>query len=97
MRFFLALALLAANNQTSETAPETTVKTETHKKTYAGKPKSKTMPKEKLIIHSVQPGDTLWNIAMRYDGVTVKQLRKINRLNSNALKVGTKLKVQVDG
>jgi len=50
-----------------------------------------------FLYHVVQPGDTLWNIAMRYDGVTVQQLRKINRLNSNALKVGTKLKVQVDG
>jgi membrane-bound lytic murein transglycosylase D len=52
---------------------------------------------DKFLYHVVQPGDTLWNIAMRYDGVTVQQLRKINRLNSNALKVGTKLKVQVDG
>jgi len=52
---------------------------------------------DKFLYHVVQPGDTLWNIAMRYDGVTVKQLRKMNRLNSNALKVGTKLKVQVDG
>jgi len=52
---------------------------------------------DKFLYHVVQPGDTLWNIAMRYDGVTVQKLRKINRLNSNALKVGTKLKVQVDG
>jgi membrane-bound lytic murein transglycosylase D len=52
---------------------------------------------DKYFYHVVQPGDTLWNIAMRYDGNTVQQLRKINRLNSNALKVGTKLKVKAGG
>ena len=52
---------------------------------------------EKILYHVVQPGDTLWNIALRYDGVTVQQLRKINNLSSSSLRVGTKLKVQVDG
>ena len=52
---------------------------------------------DSVVYHVVQPGDTLWNIALRYDGVTVQQLRKINRLNSNSLKVGTKLKVKVQG
>jgi membrane-bound lytic murein transglycosylase D len=52
---------------------------------------------EKIQYHVVQPGDTLWNIALRYDGVTVQELRRINGLssNSNALKVGTRLKVTV--
>lgn len=52
---------------------------------------------QKFTYHVVQRGDTLWNIAQRYDGVTVQQLRKVNKLNTNSLKVGTKLKVVVNG
>ncbi len=49
----------------------------------------------KFVYHIVQPGDTLWNIANRYEGVTVEELKSINRLVSNDLKPGTKLKVLV--
>ena len=48
---------------------------------------------QKFVYHIVQPGDTLWNIANRYQGVTVAKLIAINRLVSNDLKPGTKLKV----
>ncbi len=51
----------------------------------------------RIVYHVVQPGDTLWDIAKRYDGVTVQQIKDVNRLNSNNLKVGTKLKVLVNG
>ncbi|HRH64844.1 MAG TPA: LysM peptidoglycan-binding domain-containing protein, partial [Bacteroidia bacterium] len=51
----------------------------------------------KYIYHVVQPGDTLWKIAQRYDGMTVETIKQINRLRSNELKVGTKLKVSVAG
>ncbi len=47
----------------------------------------------KYVYHIVQPGDTLWNIAKRYEGVTVEELKAVNRLYSNNLKPGTKLKV----
>ncbi|REJ82858.1 MAG: LysM peptidoglycan-binding domain-containing protein [Bacteroidetes bacterium] len=46
-----------------------------------------------IVYHVVQPGDTLWAIAKRYEGVTVEQIKQVNKLNSNDLKVGTKLKV----
>ena len=49
------------------------------------------------IYHVVAPGDTLWNIAQRYQGLTVDKIKEINRLNSNELKVGTRLKVVVGG
>jgi len=49
------------------------------------------------IYHVVAPGDTLWNIAQRYQGLTVDKIKEINRLNSNELKVGTRLKVAVGG
>jgi membrane-bound lytic murein transglycosylase D len=52
---------------------------------------------EKFIWHVVQPGDTLWNIARRYEGVTVDELKAINNLTSSTLKPGTRLKVKVGG
>ena len=58
---------------------------------------SKTSSTAKLVYHIVQPGDTLWNIAKRYEGATVENLRAINRLSSNALKPGTRLKVFIGG
>lgn len=44
-------------------------------------------------FHTVQPGDTLWNISQRYDGLTIDQLKRLNNLNDNTLKVGQKLKI----
>ncbi|WP_052430581.1 LysM peptidoglycan-binding domain-containing protein [Hymenobacter sp. DG25B] len=45
-------------------------------------------------VHLVQPGDTLYNISRRYQGVTVEQLRKLNHLTSDEVKPGQKLIVQ---
>jgi membrane-bound lytic murein transglycosylase D len=41
--------------------------------------------------HRVQDGDTLWNIAQRYDGLTIDQLKKMNHIRSNSLHPGQKL------
>ncbi len=51
----------------------------------------------RIVYHVVEPGDTLWDIAKRYDGVTVQQIKDANRLSSNNLVVGTKLKVLIGG
>ncbi len=52
----------------------------------------------KYVYYTVQPGDTLWNIAQRYDGVTVDQLKQLNRItNSRDLRPGTRIKVEVNG
>ncbi|KAB7732638.1 LysM peptidoglycan-binding domain-containing protein [Rudanella paleaurantiibacter] len=45
----------------------------------------------KTRYHRVQQGDTLWNIAQRYDGLTIEQLKKVNKIRGNALKPGQKL------
>ncbi|KAA9325531.1 LysM peptidoglycan-binding domain-containing protein [Hymenobacter busanensis] len=42
-------------------------------------------------VHIVQPGDTLYNISRRYQGVTVEQLRKLNHLKTDEVKLGQKL------
>lgn len=46
------------------------------------------------IMHVVQPGDTLWGIAQRYDGVTVDKLKAYNKQYSKSpIKVGDVVKV----
>jgi membrane-bound lytic murein transglycosylase D len=51
----------------------------------------KTTPKERVLVHSVQPGDTLWNISKKYNGISVEQIKKLNKLKGDALKPGQKL------
>jgi membrane-bound lytic murein transglycosylase D len=48
----------------------------------------------KTIWHTVQPGDSIWKIAQRYDGVTVEQIRELNNLQSDNLKVGARIMVK---
>jgi len=48
--------------------------------------------------HIVQKGDTLWDIANKYDGVTVEQLRSLNKgVNVKRLNPGQKIKIGVQG
>ena len=41
--------------------------------------------------YTVQKGDTLWDIAKMYAGVSVSRIKKLNKLKSNTLKPGSKL------
>jgi len=41
--------------------------------------------------YTVQPGDTLWTISKKLDGVTIDQIKKLNNLNTNQIKPGQKL------
>ncbi|UYZ62740.1 LysM peptidoglycan-binding domain-containing protein [Hymenobacter weizhouensis] len=45
-------------------------------------------------VHLVQPGDTLYNISRRYQGLTVEKLRELNNLKSDEVKPGQKLIVK---
>ena len=59
---------------------------------------NKETPSLNYIYYTIQPGDTLWNIAQRYQGVTVQKLKEINKLADNStLTPGTKLKVLIGG
>ncbi|NTW33393.1 MAG: LysM peptidoglycan-binding domain-containing protein [Bacteroidetes bacterium] len=52
--------------------------------------------KTKIVYHVVQKGDTLWDIANKYKGVTVEEIKKLNNLtNTRPLFVGQKLKVAI--
>jgi membrane-bound lytic murein transglycosylase D len=80
------VALASATSTPVEVSPRSTAPEQNKKPTPVKKPVQKVQK-----IHSVQPGDTLWNISRRYDGLTVEQLRKVNKLKSDALKPGQKL------
>jgi Soluble lytic murein transglycosylase and related regulatory proteins (some contain LysM/invasin domains) len=48
----------------------------------------------KYLYHVVRKGDTLWDIAKEYDGVTVDKIKSLNNItNSKRLKPGQKLKI----
>ncbi|RTQ49575.1 LysM peptidoglycan-binding domain-containing protein [Hymenobacter gummosus] len=58
----------------------------------AAKPDGRKLPLPvQQRVHVVQPGDTLYNISRRYQGLTVEQLRKLNHLKSDEVKPGQKL------
>jgi membrane-bound lytic murein transglycosylase D len=51
--------------------------------------------KAKVKTYKVKDGDTLWEIAEKFDGVTVDQIKKLNKMKSNNLKVGQNLKIPI--
>ncbi|MEX2593887.1 MAG: LysM peptidoglycan-binding domain-containing protein [Anditalea sp.] len=42
-------------------------------------------------IYTVQPGDSLWLISRRMEGITIDQIKKLNNLSNNKIKPGQKL------
>ncbi len=42
-------------------------------------------------VYTVQPGDSLWLISRKIEGVTIDQLKKLNNLNNNQIKPGQQL------
>lgn len=41
--------------------------------------------------HLVQPGDSLWEISRKYEGLSVAKIKQLNNLTSNSIKPGQKL------
>lgn len=52
---------------------------------------SKPVQVSKDRVYYVQPGDTLWEISRKHGNVTVAQIKALNNLKSNEIKVGQKL------
>lgn len=62
------------------------------------KPQSVIDKNAKYLYHTIKKGDTLWDIARSYDGVTVDQIKRLNSIrNSKRLEPGKKLKISVIG
>ncbi len=58
--------------------------------------KSSSVKEGKYLYHIVRKGDTLWDIAKEYDGVTVEKIKQLNNItNSKRLKPGQKIKIAV--
>ncbi len=47
------------------------------------------LPNDKTYI--VQPGDTLWDISKKFQGITIEKIKSLNKLKSNRLEPGMKL------
>lgn len=62
------------------------------------KPVSSSTKSGKYVYHTIRKGDTLWDIAKEYDGVTVDQIKHLNDIrNYRRLKPGQKIKIAVVG
>jgi membrane-bound lytic murein transglycosylase D len=57
----------------------------------AQKVTNQTMPGSKQ--HTVQQGDTLWDISRMYKGLTIERIKQLNNLKSNSLKPGMNLRI----
>ncbi|MDK2908719.1 MAG: rane-bound lytic murein transglycosylase [Bacteroidales bacterium] len=51
--------------------------------------------KGKLKYYTVKEGDTLWEIAQQFDGVTVEDIKRLNNLKNNKIQKGQRLKIQL--
>jgi membrane-bound lytic murein transglycosylase D len=41
--------------------------------------------------YTVQPGDTLWTISKKFEGLTIEKIKSLNKLNDNRIQAGQKL------
>jgi membrane-bound lytic murein transglycosylase D len=41
--------------------------------------------------HLVQPGDTLWEISLKYKGLTIEKIKQLNNLQNNKIRPGQRL------
>jgi len=58
----------------------------------SAKPKNVTpQPLPDSKIYTVQPGDTLWDISRKFEGLTIEKIKSLNNLNSSKLKPGQTL------
>ena len=54
---------------------------------------SKNSQKKMPSYYYVKPGDTLWTISKKYNGLTVEKIKQLNNLKDGNIKTGQKLKL----
>ncbi len=60
--------------------------------------KLKTTNEDGYVFYTVKAGDTMWNIANRYEGVSLEQLQELNKnIDDKNLKTGTRIKIKPVG
>lgn len=62
-------------------------------KTFSVKPVVKKEIDPNAVYHTVRSGDTLWDIAQKYN-TSISGIKKMNNMKSNKIRPGDKLKVQ---
>jgi membrane-bound lytic murein transglycosylase D len=68
------------------------------KKTKGSSPKAQLKSDGKYRYHTVESGDNLWDIANKYEGVSVEEIQELNKaINTKKLQLGTKLKIKLVG
>ncbi len=82
------------DNKPVENTPVETVQTltENNDKPATEKPQ---IPKENFTLHTVKQGETLFSISKKLH-ISMKDLREVNNLSDNEIKVGDVLKIPVD-
>jgi membrane-bound lytic murein transglycosylase D len=49
------------------------------------------LPPPNSKTYTVQPGDTLWDISRKFEGLTIEKLKVMNKLDGNKIHAGQKL------
>jgi membrane-bound lytic murein transglycosylase D len=70
-------------------------KTSTRSTVIASNKKSEPVKLTGSTTYTVQPGDTLWDITQKFQGLTVQKIKTLNNLNGNKIHAGQKLIVGI--
>jgi membrane-bound lytic murein transglycosylase D len=74
-------------------AEESNTRVASAKQPVKEKAEKKEVAESKSKYYIVQPGDTLWRITQKHDGLTIDQLKRLNNLKGNKITPGMKLVV----
>lgn len=83
-------ATATPTTQTTETIVKVFTRTPTHTPTGTPSPSPTSTPTQ--IVYTVQSGDTLGGIALRF-GVTIESIQSLNNLDSNLIYIGQVLQI----